>query len=95
MIHGFNTSHLGYCCALFKCLGQNMTAWLQGVQNVAARLLTKERKHDHISSILAPLHWLPVHFGNALKILLFTFKSPGLYGTVLPGWAPESLLTST
>ena len=33
---------------------------LQLVQNSAARLLTGTRKHELISLILRPLHWLPI-----------------------------------
>jgi len=33
------------------------------------------RKYDHISPILASLHWLPIHFRIHFKILLFAFKS--------------------
>ena len=33
---------------------------LQRLQNAAARLVTKKRKHDHISPVLFDLHWLPV-----------------------------------
>ena len=50
-------------------------ARLQLVQNAAARVLTGTRKFEHISPILASLHWLPVHFRIYLKIILFAFKS--------------------
>ena len=30
---------------------------------------------DHISPIMASLHWLPIHFRIHFKILLFAFKS--------------------
>lgn len=49
-------------------------AHLQMVQNAAARLLTGT-KYEHISPILASLHWLPVQFRIHFKILLFVFKS--------------------
>ena len=35
---------------------------LQTVQNSAARLLTRTKKHYHTSPFLAALHWLPVCF---------------------------------
>ena len=44
---------------------------LQLVQNAAAHLLTDTRKFEHISPILASLHWLPDHFRVYLKILFF------------------------
>lgn len=54
VIHALITSRLDYCNAVFTCLGQNMTAQLQGVQNAAARLLT-----SHESMIISTLCWLP------------------------------------
>ena len=45
------------------------------VQNSAARLLTNTRKRDHITPILAALHWLPVSYRIDFKILLITFKA--------------------
>ncbi len=50
-------------------------ARLQMVQNAAARLLTETRKYEHISPILASLHWLPVHFRIHLK-LFYLFLNP-------------------
>ncbi len=41
----------------------------------AAHLLTGTRKHEHITPILASLHWLPIHFRVHFKIILFAFKS--------------------
>ena len=45
------------------------------VQNAAARLLTGTKKYDHVTPILASLHWLPIHFRIQFKILLFVFKA--------------------
>lgn len=45
------------------------------VQNAAARLLTGKSKNEHISPILASLHWLPVHFWIHFKIISFAFKA--------------------
>ena len=45
------------------------------VQNAAASVLTRIRKRDHISPVLASLHWLPVKSRIEFKILLLTFKA--------------------
>ncbi len=50
-------------------------SWLQLVQNTAARLLTRSTKRDHITPILASLHWLPSHFRINFKNLLIVYKS--------------------
>lgn len=43
---------------------------LQLVQNAAVRLLSDTKKWDHISSLLASLHWLSVTYRIDFKILL-------------------------
>ena len=47
-------------------------------------VLTGTRKRDHISPVLASLHWLPVKFRIEFKILLLTYKA-------LLGQAPSYL----
>lgn len=73
VIHAFITSRLNYCNALY--VSGSSLARLQMVQNAAERFLTGTRKYEHISPILASLHWLPVQFRIHFKILLFVFKS--------------------
>ena len=46
---------------------------LQLIQNSAARLITRLRKHDSITPALQSLHWLPIHSRIIFKILLQTF----------------------
>ena len=48
---------------------------LQLVQNAAARVLTRTKKREHITPVLASLHWLPVKSRIEFKILLLTFKA--------------------
>ena len=74
VIHAFITSQLDYCNALYFGVSQSSLTRLQLVQNAAARLLTRAHKREHITPILASLHWLPVHFRVHFKILLFVFK---------------------
>ncbi len=75
VIHAFVTTLLDYCNALYVGVSGSSIACLQMVQNAAARLLTGTRKYEHISPILASLHWLPVQFRIKFKIILFVFKS--------------------
>jgi len=44
-------------------------------QNMAARLLTKTGKRDHVIPILRALHWLPFRHRIIFKVLLLTFKA--------------------
>jgi len=48
VVHAFMTSRLDYCNA--GCLASLINK-LQLVQNVYARVLTRSRKYDHITSI--------------------------------------------
>jgi hypothetical protein len=45
------------------------------VLNTAARILTKTKKCDHITPVLASLHWLLVKARADLKVLLLTYKA--------------------
>jgi hypothetical protein len=45
------------------------------LQNTAARLISRKRKHEHITPVLVSLHWLPVQYRIKYKILLYTFKA--------------------
>ena len=69
------------------------------VQNSAARLLTNTKKRDHITPILAALHWLPVSYRIDFKILLITFKAlhglaPSYIKDLLVPYKPERNLRS-
>ena len=73
LVHAFLTSRLDYCNSLLSgCLNTSLKT-LQLVQNAAACVLTKTRKRDHITPILASLHWLPVKSRIEFKILLLIF----------------------
>ncbi len=52
LVHAFMTSRLNYCNALLGGCPASSINKLQIVQNSAARVLTKSRKHDHITPIL-------------------------------------------
>ena len=77
------------CDGLLYGLPDYILQKLQFVQNNAARLILKRKKHDHVTPLLKELHWLPINQRIVYKINLLTFKA-------LNGMAPEyisSLLT--
>jgi hypothetical protein len=69
------TSRLDYANVLLYGLPSTLVQKLQRVQNAAARLISRTRKHDHISPVKMQLHWLPVEFRLQFKVLLHTFKA--------------------
>uniref|UniRef100_A0A3Q3KA17 Reverse transcriptase domain-containing protein n=1 Tax=Monopterus albus TaxID=43700 RepID=A0A3Q3KA17_MONAL len=75
LVYAFVTSRLDYCNSLLSGCPNNSLKSLQLIQNAAARVLTGTSKRDHISPILASLHWLPVKFRIEFKILLLTYKA--------------------
>ena len=97
--YAFVTSRLDYCNALYVGMDQASIKRLQLVQNAAARLLTGHKKRDHITPILASLHWLPIRFRIDFKILLFVFKAlnglaPAYIAELLQCYTPARALRS-
>lgn len=74
LVNAFVISKLDYCNALFYGLPSTSYACIQRLQNTAARLVTLRRKYEHISPILADLHWLPLKQRFEYKVLLLVFK---------------------
>ncbi len=75
VIHAFISTRLDYCNALYAGINQFSLSRLQLVQNAAARFLTGTKKREHITPVLASLHWLPVKFRVDFKVLVFVFKA--------------------
>ena len=69
-------------------------------QNSAARMLTRTRKFDHISSILIKLHWLPIRHRINFKLIMLTWKAlhdmaPNYLCELLLPYTPKRTLRST
>ena len=75
LIHAFVTSRIDSCNSLLIGLPANEIDRLQRLQNAAARLVRRVKRHEHITPILLSLHWLPVSQRIIYKTLILTFKA--------------------
>ena len=60
----------------------------RAILNIAARLVTKTRKYEHITPVMINLHWLPIQYRIQFKLLLLIYKS--LYG-LAPSYLTDKL----
>ena len=74
IVHAFVISRFDNLNSLLANSFQYQYNRLQKVQNNAARLITKQKKSDHITPTLQSLHWLPIEQRIQYKILLLVFK---------------------
>jgi len=69
------SSRLDYCNSILYGTSSSNLNKLQRVQNALARSVMMTKKHEHITPVLARLHWLPVSARIQFKIALLTFKT--------------------
>ena len=74
VIHAFVTSKIDSSNALLYGITNTQLSRLQGLQNIAARIITYTKRTDHITPVLADLHWLPIEQRLKYKICLMVFK---------------------
>jgi len=68
------SSRLDCCNSVLSGTSQSNLNKLQRVQNAVARTVTATSKHEHITPVLAELHWLPVAARIDFKIATITFN---------------------
>ena len=84
LVNAYVTSRLDYCLSLLYGSNMSLITKLQRVQNMAARVICKVSKYDHIKPFLYQLHWLPIEKRIVFRILVYTYKA-------LHGDAPKYL----
>ena len=75
VVHAYVTSKLDFNNALLYNIPQYIRNKLQLVQNAAAKVITGNKKHDHVTPILYDLHWLPIEQRIVFKLLLTCYKA--------------------
>ena len=74
IINALVFSKLYYCSSVWVNTSKKDIERLQRVQNVAARIITGTKKHEHISLVLRELNWLPVHLTVQYRDTVMAFK---------------------
>ena len=74
-VHVYVTSKLDGNNALLAGALSVLTSQIQCAHNSAAKLVIRSKKHDHVTPLLANLHWLPIKDHIIFKILILTFKA--------------------
>lgn len=100
LVHALISSRLDFCNSLLYGLPKSSLQKLQIVQNSAARVISYNRKQDHITPVLYRLHWLPVVYRIEFKILLLAFKAlnnaaPSYIADLLKPYIPSRSLRSS
>jgi len=69
------SSRLDYCnSTLYRTWSSNLNI-LQHVQNALARTVMMMKRHEHITHVLAKLHWPPITARIQFKTALLTFNT--------------------
>ena len=100
LVHAFVMCHIDFCNSLLIGLPVRHIQRLQVIQNSAARLVSRTKKHESVSPILQCLHWLPVRSRIMFKILLFAYEcfhdlAPSYLSELLTTYKPERNLRSS
>ena len=74
LIHSLVISRLDYCNSLLYGVPGYKLKYLQRMQNIAARIVSRCPYRDHLTQVLESLHYLPVEYRILFELLLLTYK---------------------
>ena len=97
---GIVGSSLDYCNSLYAGMSEANFDKLQRVQNTMARVVTGHKRSDHITPVLADLHWLPVKSMVTFRIASLTYTirksgQPAYLRTLISDYKPTRDLRSS
>lgn len=100
LVHAILTTKLDFCNSVLYCLPKKNIDKLQHVLNLAARIITRSRKHKNITPILNKLHRLPMDKRIVFKIVKLAFKivnniAPSYLSELLKVHQPKHILRSS
>ena len=99
LVHAFIMSKLDHLNALLLNLPDRLVEKLQRIQNTAARIVSRTKRSEHITPVLAKLHWLPVRARIVFKVCLLVYRSfngqaPAYITDILETYKPSRNLRS-
>ena len=69
-----SSGRIDYCNSLLLGTPKHHLNKLQWQQNMSCRVICDLRKFDHVSSVMADLHWLKVKEHTIFKVAVFMYK---------------------
>ena len=91
LVHAFVTARLDNGNSLLLGITKTQLARLQRVQNLAARIVTRTRRREHITPVLHSLHRLPVSYRIQYKSPTADVQSLQRTGALIPDRVAQAL----
>lgn len=100
LVNSHILSRLDFCYSILTGITMDQLNRLQRIQNCAARVILKKKKHDHITPLFIELHWLPVEFRIQFKFAVLAFQHfegtlPPYLSSLLCTYQPSRSLRSS